>query len=172
MDRLKGNEIFLRAKKNGGDVFAWIPDWLRDRLKARERRFGRRPFMVGNSTRLDTVIDTWRQRLANVFELADTGVEKPTPHRFRHTYARILLERGVSVSDVADLLGDDEKTVKTHYGRWVRERQDRLTRILKGAFTKQRSEDGRASASSSVRHRSQGRRVQNGSRQNESSQPT
>ncbi len=32
MNRLKGNEVFLRAKKNGGEVFAYIPDWLRDRL--------------------------------------------------------------------------------------------------------------------------------------------
>ena len=35
MERLDGNEVFLRAKKNGGEVFAYIPDWLRDRLKAR-----------------------------------------------------------------------------------------------------------------------------------------
>ena len=76
--------------------------------------------------------------MAKVFELADIGAERGTPHRFRHTYARVLLQRGVPVSDVADLLGDDEKTVKTHYGRWVKERQDRLTGILKDAFTKQK----------------------------------
>ena len=35
MERLHGNEVFLRAKKNGGEVFAYIPDWLRDRLQAR-----------------------------------------------------------------------------------------------------------------------------------------
>ena len=34
----------------------------------------------------------------------------------------------------ADLLGDDEKTVREHYARWVPERQERLTRILKDAF--------------------------------------
>lgn len=33
MTRLSGNEIFLRAKKNGGDVFAYIPDWLREALR-------------------------------------------------------------------------------------------------------------------------------------------
>jgi hypothetical protein len=38
------------------------------------------------------------------------------------------------VSDVADLLGDDEDTVREHYGRWVPERQARLTKILKDAF--------------------------------------
>ena len=35
---------------------------------------------------------------------------------------------------VADLLGDDEKTVREHYSRWVVERQQRLSRILKDAF--------------------------------------
>jgi site-specific recombinase XerD len=52
----------------------------------------------------------------------------------RHTFARILLQKGVPVADVADLLGDDEKTVRDHYARWVPERQERLTRILKEAF--------------------------------------
>jgi ribulose 1,5-bisphosphate carboxylase large subunit-like protein len=40
----------------------------------------------------------------------------------------------VPVAGVADLLGDDEKTVREHYARWVPERQARLTRILKDAF--------------------------------------
>jgi hypothetical protein len=47
------------------------------------------------------------------------------PHR---QLAR-LLERGVPVADVADLLGDHEKTVREHYSRWVPERQARLTKI-------------------------------------------
>jgi integrase len=137
MDRLHGNEVFLRAKKNGGEVFAYIPDWLRDRLTERAKRLGRQPFMIGDTKRLDTVTDTWRQRLAKVFELADIGTEKATPHRFRHTFARILLQRGVPVADVADLLGDDERTVREHYARWVPERQARLTKILKDAFHSQ-----------------------------------
>ena len=83
MSRLKGNEVFLRAKKNGGDVFAYIPDWLRDRLNARAKRRGVRPF-VGRSDRLDTVTDMWRRKLGRVFELAGQFEEPPTPHRFRH----------------------------------------------------------------------------------------
>jgi integrase len=134
MNRLKGNEVFLRAKKNGGEVFAYIPDWLRDRLNTRARRCGTRPFVVGHSDRLETVTDMWRRKIGKVFELAGKFEETPTPHRFRHTFARVLLQRGVPVADVADLLGDDEKTVREHYSRWVPERQARLTRILKDAF--------------------------------------
>jgi integrase len=134
MNRLKGNEVFLRAKKNGGEVFAYIPDWLRDRLEGRAKRCGVRPFVVGHSDKLETVTDMWRRKIGKVFELAGEFEERPTPHRFRHTFARILLQRGVPVADVADLLGDDEKTVREHYSRWVPERQARLTKILKGAF--------------------------------------
>jgi integrase len=134
MDRLHGNQVFLHTKKNGGDVFTYIPDWLRDRLSACAKEYRRQPFLIGGTKRLDTVIDAWRQRLGKVFELADVGDERATPHRFRHTFARILLQRGVPVADVADLLGDDEKTVREHYARWVPERQARLTKILQDAF--------------------------------------
>lgn len=134
MERLHGNEVFLRAKKNGGDVFTYIPDWLRDRLNQRAKRFGSKPFLIRRTKVLDAVIDIWRQQLAKVFELADAGAERATPHRFRHTFARILLQRGVPVADVADLMGDDEQTVREHYARWVPERQARLTKILKSAF--------------------------------------
>jgi integrase len=134
MDRLHGNEVFLRAKKNGGDVFTWIPDWLAHRLTHRAKLHGQRPFLIGDSERLETVTDLWRRRINRVFELAGKFEETPTPHRFRHTFARILLQRGVPVADVADLLGDDERTVLEHYARWVPERQARLTNILRDAF--------------------------------------
>ena len=134
MKRLKGNDVFLRAKKNGGDVFTYIPDWLRDRLLDRAKLHGVRPFVGKGSDRLETVTDLWRRKVNKVFELAGHFEEPPTVHRFRHTFARILLQRGVPVADVADLLGDDEETVRTHYARWVPERQARLTNILKDAF--------------------------------------
>jgi integrase len=134
MKRLRGNEVYLRAKKNGGDVFAYLPDWLRDRLVARAEKRGPRPFVVGQSDRLETVTDMWRRKINSVFALAGAFDEPPTTHRFRHSFARILLQRGVPVADVADLLGDDEKTVREHYARWVPERQARLTGLLKDAF--------------------------------------
>jgi len=53
----------------------------------------------------------------------------------RHTFARILLQRpGVTVRDVAELLGNSEQMVRKHYAAWIPERQARLTRILQDAF--------------------------------------
>jgi integrase/recombinase XerD len=133
--RLQDNQIFIRAKKNGGEVFAYVPDWLRDRLLARAERHGDRPFITGQSERLETVTNVWRRRIAKAFDAAGKFDQPPTPHRFRHTFARILLQKGVPIADVADLLGDDEKTVREHYSRWVPERQARLTKILQDAFS-------------------------------------
>jgi integrase len=73
------------------------------------RTGGRKPFLTGRAKSLDTTIDLWRRHLSKVFALADVGTEPATPHRFRHTFARILLQRGVPVPDVADLLGIDER---------------------------------------------------------------
>ena len=130
MNHLRGNEVFLYAKKNGGDVYCYIPDWLRNRLVSRARRRGPRPFIPGRSERIETVTDLWRRQLAKVFELAGRFEERPTPHRFRHTFVRILLESGVSPGEVAQLIADTEQMVLRHYARWVPGRQKRLTEIL------------------------------------------
>lgn len=134
IERLHGNQVFLHAKKNGGDVFTYIPDWLSDRLnracqaswetaipdrRHEASRYGHRHLAAttGQGVRAR---GCWRR----------TCHAAPVPTHL----ARILLERGVPVADVADLLGDDEKTVREHYARWVPERQARLTKILKEAF--------------------------------------
>lgn len=86
------------------------------------------------STKMRSMAEVWRVKLAKVFELAGPFETTPTPHRFRHTFVRVLLEKGVPVADVAELIGDTEATVRKHYAKWVRERQARLTNILKEAF--------------------------------------
>ena len=45
-----------------------------------------------------------------------------------------MLERGVAVGDVAELVGDTERTLLKHYGKWVTSRQARLSAILQDAF--------------------------------------
>jgi site-specific recombinase XerD len=86
------------------------------------------------STRIANKRPFTDQQLARVFTRANITDDRATPHRFRHTFTRILLQRGVSISDVADLTGDDEETTRRHYARWVPERQARLTHILQDAF--------------------------------------
>jgi integrase len=133
--RLHDNSVFIRAQKNNANVYTWIPNWLVDRLKAREQKHGPLIFRCGVSFTMKQLTDIWRgKRLNTIFELAGPFDEKPTPHRFRHTFVRILLEKGVPVADVAELIGDTEEIVRKHYSRWIQSRQDRLTHILKEAF--------------------------------------
>jgi len=74
--------------------------------------------------------------LGYVFAKAGPFEDWPTPHRFRHTFVRIRLHRGVPVGDAAELIGDTEQVLRRHYAKWIPERQERLTRILKDAFEK------------------------------------
>jgi integrase len=144
MSRLQGNHVMIREQKNGHHVFAWLPDRVRDRLTARAKLHGPRPFIVGQSERLETVTNVWRRRLAQAFEAAGPFKQKPTPHRFRHTFARRLLQDGNSIDDVAMAPGDDPKTVALHYSAWVPERQERLTRMFKKAYREKSKRVGRA----------------------------
>jgi integrase len=52
------------------------------------------------------------------------------PHRYRDTFAVDGLLRGLSIYDVAKLLGDTVETVEKHYGAFVKELRDRTRRIL------------------------------------------
>ncbi len=134
----EGNQIFLRMHKTGEPLLTWIPDWLMARLKIRRQIHGNLIFKVGRSDRLETVTDGWRKKINRVFAIAQADGkfdQKPVPHRFRHTFCRILLERAVPVADVAELVGDTEEVVYKYYAKWVRERQERLTELLKLAFT-------------------------------------
>jgi hypothetical protein len=45
-----------------------------------------------------------------------------------------LQKPGVTVRDVAELLGNTEDVVRRAYSAWVPERQARLTKILQEAF--------------------------------------
>ena len=102
---LKGM-TFLRMHKTGKPLYTWIPDWLVARLRDREKVHGPRIFLAGVTQNAKQLCDIWRnKRLKKVFELAGPFEEKATPHRFRHTFVRILLEKGLPVGDVAELMG-------------------------------------------------------------------
>ena len=132
---LSTGEIRIRTTKAGTHVYTWIPEWLQQRLRARAEKHGSFVFGVHRTKTLEVITEGWRRKLNKLWKLCGTWKEKPTPHRFRHTFARILLQKpGVTVRDVAELLGNTEEMVRQHYSAWVVERQERLTRILREAF--------------------------------------
>jgi integrase len=136
IDRLQPTgEMQVRTTKAGTHVYTWVPEWLQERIRARSREVG--PCIFGDHATgdMNVVTDVWRRKLNKLWTLCGPWREKPTPHRFRHTFARILLQRpGVTVRDVAELLGNTEQMVRKHYAAWIPERQERLTAVLKAAF--------------------------------------
>jgi integrase len=135
-DRLRDTgECHIRTLKNHRKVYTWIPDWLQERIRIRAKEHGPLIFGGHDTTDMNVVTDVWRRKLKRLWALCGPWQENPTPHRFRHTFARILLQRtNVTVRDVAELLGDTEAMVRKHYAAWVPERQERLTKVLQEAF--------------------------------------
>jgi integrase len=133
--RLDGNNVFLRMHKTKRPLFTWIPTWLVDRLQARVPVNGPLIFGCGVTRNAKQLCDIWRnKRLKKVFQLSGPWETPAHPHRFRHTFVRILLEKGVPLADVAELIGDTEQILRKHYAAWIPGRQDRLSRILQEAF--------------------------------------
>lgn len=134
--RLRPNgEIWVRTTKSGTDVCTWVPEWLQKVIRRRSLEVGPLIFGEHGTTDLNVKTDLWRRKLKRLWRLCGEWKDKPTPHRFRHTFARILLERPeVSVRNVADLMGNTEQMVLKHYGAWTVSRQERLTATLKAAF--------------------------------------
>jgi site-specific recombinase XerD len=135
IDRMNtSGEIRIRTTKAGTHVHTWVPKWLQQRIRERAERIG--PYIFGEhrTKDLNVITDVWRRKLKNLWKLCGSWKDKPTPHRFRHTFARVLLQRGVTIQDVADLLGNSEAICRRYYAAWIPERQQRLTRILQDAF--------------------------------------
>ena len=134
--RLKANgDCLIRTIKNHKEVCVWIPIWLQDRIHAREEKFGNVIFGKHETENIESITDQWRRRLNKLWDLCGPWSHPPVHHRFRHTFARILLQQNnVTVRDLAELLGDTEETVLKYYGAWVPERQERVTDVVKKAF--------------------------------------
>jgi site-specific recombinase XerD len=137
IDRMQpSGEIHIRTTKADTHVYTWVPEWLQERIRARAQKYGPLIFGEHRTKDINVITDVWRRKLNKLWMLCGPWKNDPTPHRFRHTFARILLERpGVTVRDVAELLGNTEQMVRKHYSAWIPERQERLTAVLKAAFS-------------------------------------
>lgn len=84
-------------------------------------------FWSGEGEREYQVVKVERT-LKQVF--AKSGVEGAVSHRFRHTLAIELLEKGRTIEDVAFILGDDPATVRLHYIKFSLDYRTRLRESL------------------------------------------
>jgi integrase len=128
---METGHCFLRMHKTNKPLYTWLPPDLRAHLQELVLKYGPRPFDLP-SKKLQHKTEVWRDaRLTKIFEVAGPWKERPTPHRFRHTFVRILLQRGVKIDTVAELAGDTVEMIRKHYATWVPELNAELTDELK-----------------------------------------
>ena len=60
----------------------------------------------------------------------ESGVENSHPHRFRHSRACWLLKRGLTLYEVAQLLGDSCAVTEKYYAKWTPEHADKVRALL------------------------------------------
>ena len=121
--------VFVRTAKTGQPVTVPVPP---DVIKAlgQIENGSDRYFWTGKNIR--SAVSNWSRYLARVFELAD--VKDAHSHRFRDTCAVELLLAGASLEDVASILGNTPQVVAKHYAPWVRERQERLEKLVRQSW--------------------------------------
>jgi|SRR5215831_9097804 len=135
---LADGQVRVRTIKNVGDVHTWVPPAVQERIRARAAQYGTYIFGQPVSSKIKIVTSVWRKRLDKFWELNGPWERHPTHHRFRHTFCRILLEKGVPALRVAELIGDTEEVVLASYGTWCKERQDAIRNVLENAFSERR----------------------------------
>jgi integrase len=99
---------------------------LREYLSSRNEKQKASPYLFATAEGgLATSLDTMLRRL---FERA--GISNGHPHRFRDTFAVRLLATGASLYDVSKMLGITTAVAERHYAPYVRELQERATRLI------------------------------------------
>jgi len=132
VDRVKGDKLFLYTHKTGVAVNTILPPFVLKALEAIPKVTESHFFWDGRN-KLETIVGSWRRRLAKLFELAE--VSKGHAHRFRDTFAVELLLTNTPIERVSVLLGHQSvRITEKHYSPWVRARQEQLEADLRHSW--------------------------------------
>jgi integrase len=132
IDQIKDGHLSLRTRKVQTDVSVPLPETVVRALHS-FKPVSETHFFWNGVADLNSVAGYHRDYyFSRVFTAAKIE-GKPHPHQFRHTFASKLLSAGVSIVEVAALLGNSVKIVEKHYSAWIKARQERLDRAVKRA---------------------------------------
>jgi site-specific recombinase XerD len=148
---VQGCRVRTYRKKTGEDVFAKVPPFVVAALESAPHDSERYFFWTGQG-KLHTRANKWGDRLQRLFVAVDVRtvvvdkrkrsggklktqaetikVSKATPHMFRHTLVRDLLEHGAPMEEIAELLGNSVRVIEKYYSKWDTRRQARLEQRL------------------------------------------
>jgi integrase len=123
--------VSLTTAKTGTIVSVPVPDAIPEVISQVENKYGQFLFWTGNGN-LKSCVTDWQRTLKRLFKIATV---EGHAHRFRDTFAVNLLSRGVSLENVAVLLGHQNVRITwKHYAPWVRSRQDALYAEVRRTF--------------------------------------
>ena len=88
-------------------------------------------FWNGQSSRR-AMVGIAERTLSAVFK--KSAVKGAHAHRYRHTLATRLLEKGATFEEVADILGNSPDVVRKHYAKWSKGRQANIDRLMLAHF--------------------------------------
>lgn len=132
-DRIKDGKLFLYTQKTGQPVRLPLPQNVVDALNEAPGPNAEYFFWSGRGDEKTTVAD-WQRSFRKLCKLAD--IQGGHFHRFRDTAAVGWLMAGLSVEEVAILLGNSPNVVIKHYSPWVLERQKVLEAKLQASWAK------------------------------------
>lgn len=126
------NKIRRVNQKNQEIVFIPIPPDLKGQLDQIPLNGGYY-FLQGQSEKHYTQTDAWRTILNDAFKKDIPGFHA---HRFRHTAAVNWLASGLTIEEVAGLLGNSVKVVEKHYASFCGARQETVEKKLQAIWEK------------------------------------
>ncbi|HEY1218764.1 MAG: site-specific integrase [Bryobacteraceae bacterium] len=127
-----GNKIRRVNQKNQETVFIPIPPGLKAELDQIPLNGGYY-FLQGQSEKHYSQTDAWRTILNDAFKKEMPGFHA---HRFRHTAAVNWLASGLTIEEVAGLLGNSVKVVEKHYASFCGARQETVEKKLQAIWEK------------------------------------
>jgi integrase len=131
-DCVAEGKLRLRTEKTGTVVCCPLPPSLIEKLEAIRGTSSQYFFWSGTSNPKSRV-GNFQRSLKKLFRLA--GVSGGHAHRFRHTFAKRLLMKGVPPDRVAILMGHRNPSITLkHYAAWVKDRQDQLESDVRRAW--------------------------------------
>jgi site-specific recombinase XerD len=153
--QVTGERIITNRDKTGKEVYVRVPGFVIDALNAAPHDGEKHFFWSGNGL-IHTRASKWNSRLRKLFVLANIRLEntewdkkslrsespriqrgekrivsQADPRWFRHTLARDLLENDiVTMTELAEILGNTEAVCRKHYSKWDRRRQAKIDEKL------------------------------------------
>lgn len=131
-DKIVDGKLWLYTAKTDQHVYVPLPEFVTDALEATPPTNGPYWFWTGTG-KLATAVKMWENRLKRIFRAA--GLPSAHSHQFRDTFAVELLLAGVSIEEVATLIGHSNiRVTQKHYAPWIQARQDKAESNVRRAW--------------------------------------